>query len=145
MKLLAIAVIAFLIPEASAACSCRPTDLREHFAEASIVFVATVIESRIEGPVNGADVRVRARFRVEEQFKGDASQVTALVGTVTLLAVKDQSQVLNSCSSTQQFAIGSQFLVLAAGPGEVEVAPCTPTRPLAFDRWRALEELRSWR
>jgi hypothetical protein len=144
---LAIVMIAFLIPERSSACSCRPTSLREQFGRASIVFVATVIESRMDEPSIGqhrpADVRVTARFRVEEEIKGNAGDVTALRSTVTLLGEKPESRVVSSCGRTQQFAIGSQFLVFATGPGEVEVEACSATRILEYDRQRILDEVRA--
>lgn len=147
LRTFAILIVACLIPEGSSACSCRPTSLREQFDHASIVFVATVIESRIGEPLIGehrsADVRVTARFRIEEQFKGNAGDVTALSSTVTLLGTKaESSPTVSSCGTTQQFAIGSQFLVFAQGPGEAEVSACSPTRMLQYEKWRILDEVR---
>lgn len=146
LRTFAVLIVACLIPEGSSACSCRPTSLREQFDHASIVFVATVIESRIGEPLIGeqsADVQVTARFRIEEQFKGNAGDVTALSSTVTLLGTKaESSPTVSSCGTTRQFAIGSQFLVFAQGPGEVEVSACSPTRMLEYGKRQILDEVR---
>lgn len=145
LRLFALVMIVLLLPERSSACSCRPISLQEQFDQASIVFVATVIESRVSEPLVGqpTDVRATARFRVDEEFKGKASDVTALSSTVTLQGTKvDSVPVMNTCSRTEQFAIGSQFLVFATGPGEVEVAACSPTRMLQFEGRRILDEVR---
>lgn len=72
LRLFAIVMIGFLASERSSACSCQPTSLREQFDRASIVFVATVIESKMGEPsieqYRPADVKVTARFRVERHI-----------------------------------------------------------------------------
>lgn len=148
LPLLAMVMVVLLAPERGSACSCRQTSLREQFDRAAIVFVATVIESRIGEPMldqhRPADVRATARFRVEEEFKGNAADVTALVSTVTLRGTHRESwPALNTCGTTSQFAIGSHFLVFAQGPGEVEVELCSATRMLEYEKWQVLDELRA--
>jgi hypothetical protein len=128
-----IAACVFMAAE-SYSCSCRPVSLEDQFAAATIVFVATIMESKLEAPAHdgtsnggGQHVKVVGKVRVEDNLKGNASSVQTLETRLYLPDIGVRETIVSSCD-VGAFVPGELWIVFATSDGAHEVSGCSATR-----------------
>ena len=121
---------------------CLYEPLTKSLDSASIVFIATLVSGEVSGPLealkNGELYRTDYTFIVRERIKGDPSLVPKIYSTATY---NDPLADVYWDASETRLIPGDNVLVIAKGPGDVEVDFCGPSVP-----WnKGSEELRTYR
>jgi len=124
MKYLALLVFA-LSPTIGIACSCVPSNDEDAYADAQVVFLAMVTETKlIEG--SPFDL-VHAKFEVIEKYKGEEVRVETIESTAT-----------TTCSTA--LLAGHKYLIYSDNNSTEHVNACTRSRWVNFVREENLLE-----
>jgi hypothetical protein len=121
--LLSLAVILLLSPRLVSACTCNEyfTPPCAAYWRADVVFIGTVGEITAVSTKSGeGSPRAAVHFQVEKSFRGVIDKQAAI------------EILIGSCD--YGLKTGEKYLVYASrkGPGNLELRPCTRTRPLAY-------------
>lgn len=137
-----LAVLLSIAPCASTAV-CLVEPLSQQLQASNIVFIATLVDSKISGPVgglqNGKDYRIDFAFAVHERIKGDPASITSIY---TINMYRDPSAYISWDSAEESRLVpGDNVLVLTNGFEDVRVSQCSPSR-----RWNGdTKELQEFR
>ncbi len=124
IKPIAIALLLLLTMPSHAICLIEP--LSKQIDEASTVFVATLIEATIVGPIdhlkNGEPYRINFRYEVRERVKGNPDRITSLY--ITKLYHDPQARVQMDMAEELTLSVGDNVLVIATDQEEVALQNC---------------------
>lgn len=129
MKISLCLVALLFAPLPALATTCVFEPLEQQLENASVAFIATILESRgpesFRGLQPGDEYRVSYRFEIQTELKGSSSAVPSLFTRNSYHPIDSD---LSFDGDETRLLPGDNVLVMAKSPGESQVASCGPSR-----------------
>ncbi len=129
MKLPLVFLPMLLVPLSALATTCVIEPLEQRLDDANVAFIATIIASTTHNSFlelrPGDEYQVNYRFEVRLKLKGNPADVQSLF---TRNRYHPYDSDLSFDGDETRLLPGDNVLVMAASPGESQVASCGPSR-----------------